>query len=272
MTDRIAVLPLIAEAWRGAAKALMPALPWLALLALAAGAYSLGLRSEFGLWLPLIGALATFAAGTELSRRVYAALGAGAKGSFLPLAHANLAVYVAFLFIGFFVGFFLLILPGILIEAAGQYTIDQDSPPALVQEAFLAMLGTPYGAAYLLVCALGTIFLLWAALRLTLFGAATAASGEAMVFRTWRWTRGSVLRLGAASLATHVSPFAFAVAANAGLHGVLPDSGPGHFIAGAAGILLLTPFFLAGHGLAAAALPRLKPADNMAVDEASASG
>jgi len=272
MTDRIGILPLIAEAWRGAARALMPVLPWLALLALAGGTYSLGLRSEFGLWLPLIGALATFGAGVELSRRVYASLGASRPGSLLPLAHANLAVYVAFLFIGFFVGFFLLILPGILIEAAGQYTIDSDSPPALVQEAFLAMLGTPYGAAYLLAAAAGGLFLLWAALRLTLFGAATAASGEAMVFRTWRWTRRHVLTLGAASLVTHVLPFAFAVAANAGLHTVLPDTGPGHFIAGAAGILLLTPFFLAGHGLAAAALPRLKPAENVAVDEANASG
>ena len=272
MTDQIAVIPLIADAWRGGAKSLVPALPWLGALALASGTYSLGLRSDFGLWLALLGALATFGAGVELSRRIYAVLGAGAKASLLPLAHANLAVYVAFLFIGFFVGFFLLILPGILIEAAGQYTIDADSPPALVQDAFLAMLGTSYGAMYLLVCALGTIFLLWAALRLTLFGAATAERGEAMVFRTWRWTRGAVLRLGAASLVTHVLPFAFAVAANAALLAILPDTGPGHFIAGAAGILLLTPFFLAGHGLAAAALPRLKPAENAAVDEAGSSG
>ncbi|MFN7056087.1 hypothetical protein [Hyphomonas sp.] len=271
MTRRIEILPVAAESWRRGLQAMGAVYPWLLLFALAGGIYAAGLYSDYGLWLPLAGAIASFAAGVELSRRIYAALGHGAAGAYMPLAHANLAVYVAFLFMGFFVGFFLLILPGILIEAAGQYAIDKDSPPEQVQEAFVAMLGTAYGAAYLAVAAVGAAFLGWSALRLTVFGAATAARGEAMVFRTWRWTRGNVLALGVVSSFTHVMPFLAGLAANFALQAALPDTLTGHFLAGMAGILLFAPFLLAGHGLAAAAFERLRPEESAPIDEADGS-
>jgi hypothetical protein len=260
MTTRLAIFPLISAAWGGAIRALVPAAPWIALFALAAGLYSFGLRSESGLWLPLGAAILAFLAGTELSRRLYQRMIPGAAAKFLPLAHANLAAYAAFLFIGFFVVFFLMILPGILINEAGQYQLNDESDPALVREAFVALLGTPYGAVFLVCCAVGAGLLGWIALRLTVYGAATSALGEAQVFRTWGQTKGQLRTLGPASLATHILPFALGVAINGALHRALPDTGLGHFIGGAAGVIVFAPFLLAGHAMAAAAWDTLKPA------------
>ncbi|MBY9066802.1 hypothetical protein K1X12_07810 [Hyphomonas sp. WL0036] len=259
MTRRLAVIPLISAAWAGAGRALKPAAPWLALFALAAGLYSFSLRSETGFWLPLGAAILAFLAGNELSRRTYAALIPGAPAKFLPLAHANLAIYLAFLFIGFFIGFFLLMLPGILIEEAGQYQLSDESDPALVREAFMAMLGTPYGAAFMLCCFAGAGVLGWIALRLTLYGAATVATGEAHVFRTWGLTKARLKTLAPAALVTHILPFAAGVGLNLALNNALPDTAGAHFAGGAIGILCFAPFLLAGHGMAAAAWAALKP-------------
>lgn len=265
MTDLPAPAPLtasglIAAGWKGAARAARPALPWLALFALVGGFYGAALALEGGLWAPLIAAILAFLAGIELSRRLYGALMPGAAARFLPLAHASLAVYAAFLFIGFFVVFFLMILPGILMQQAGQYQLDKDTDPAIAQEAFLAMLATPYGAVFILACLAGAALLGWFALRLTLYGAATAARGEAQVFRTWGLTRGHVRVLALASLATHLAPFLAGAAVNGALHRLLPETPLGLGIGAAAGILLMAPFLLAGHAMAAAAWAALKPA------------
>lgn len=176
------------------------------------------------------------------------------------LAHANMAVYGAFLFIGFFVVFFQMMLPGILMQEAGQYQLDKDTDPAIAQEAFLAMLATPFGAVFIACCLAGAGLLGWIALRLTLYGAATVATGKAHVFRTWGLTKGQLVPLGAASLATHILPFALGIAVNSALHQALPDTGLGHFIGGAAGVIVFAPFLLAGHAMAAAAWDTLKPA------------
>jgi hypothetical protein len=264
MTPRLAVFPLITAAWAGALAALKPAALWLILFAFAAGLYGAALRSDTGFWVPLGAAILAFLAGLGLSRRIYGALIPGARAPFLPLAHANLAVYGAFLFIGFFVVFFLMMLPGILMQEAGQYQLDKDTDPAIAQEAFLAMLATPFGAVFIVCCLAGASLLGWIALRLTLYGAATAATGQAHVFRTWGLTKGQLSPLGAASLATHILPFALGVAVNGALHRALPDTASGHFTSGAAGVIVFAPFLLAGHGLAAAAWEKLKPAETSA--------
>lgn len=261
MTPRLAIFPLMSAAWGGAARTLAAATPWLVLFALAGGLYSFSLRSESGLWFPLGAAILAFLAGTELSRRVYQHLIPGAAAKFLPLAHANLAAYAAFLFIGFFVVFFLMMLPGILINEAGQYQLNDESDPALVREAFVALLRTPYGAVFIACCAVGAGLLGWIALRLTLYGAATSAFGKAQVFRTWGRTRGHLKTLGLASVATHILPFVAGALLNGALHRALPDSGIGHFIGGAAGVIVFAPFLLAGHGMAAAAWENLKPVE-----------
>ncbi len=259
MTVRISALNLAKEGWRQGLGALAPNLRWLGLFALAGGFYSAALHLDGNLAAPLAMVIATFLAGVQFSRGVYRSLIGPRPGGFLQLAHANLAVYLAFVFIGFFIGFFLLILPGILIEAQGTYDLGKDAAPELVQKAFLEMLPTPFGVFYIFVALAGAGVISWFALRLILMGAATIDRGSAHVFRTFAWTRGHALKLGAAALATHAAPFAAAVAANMALRAAVPDTAIGHVIEGAAGILLFAPFLLAGHGMAAAAYRRLRP-------------
>ncbi len=52
---------------------------------------------------------------------------------------------------------------------------------------------------------------------------------------------------------------ALGVAINGALHRALPDTGLGHFIGGAAGVIVFAPFLLAGHAMAASAWDKLKP-------------
>ena len=247
------------EGWQQGLAALGPNLRWLGLFALTGGLYSASLRLDGNIAGPFAMAIATFGAGIQLSRGLYRSLIGPRPGGFLALSHANLAVYLAFLFFGFFIGFFLLILPGILIEAQGKYQLGADAAPELVQQAFLEMLPTPYGVFYLIVAAAGLAVLAYFALRLTLYGAATIDRGKAHVFQTFPWTKAHLKPLAAAALATHVAPFAAGLAANAALRTVLPDTAIGHAIEGAAGILLFAPFLLAGHGMAAAAYRRMRP-------------
>lgn len=254
-------LSLMAEGWRKGLAALRPAIFWLILLAMSAGLYASALRAEAGSWLPLVGAGLVFAVGVELSRRMYQALIPGAAAKYVPLAHANLAVYLAFLFIGFFVIFFLMLLPGILMSEAGQYQLDKNSDPALVREAFGAMMRTPYGVVFLLACLGGAWILGWFATGLTLYGAATAALGKAHVFRTWGWAKGHRKTLALASLGTHVLPFGICFWLNDLLHKALPQTDAGFAMGAAAGVFVFSPFLLAGHGMAVAAWERLKPAD-----------
>ncbi len=257
MNTRISARNLVKEGWQQGFGALGPNLRWLGLLALAGAFYSASLHLTGNIAAPLAMAILTFGAGIQLSRGLYRSLIGPRTGGFVVLAHANLAVYLAFLFIGFFIGFFLLILPGILIEAQGKQVLGSDAAPEAVQQAFMDLLPTPYGVVYLLVTAAGVGALCYFALRLTLYGAATIDQGKALVFQTYGWTRGHVVKLAAAALGTHVAPFAVAVGANAALRAALPDTAPGHLIEGAAGIVLFTPFLLAGHGMAAAAHRRL---------------
>jgi len=259
MSANISVRNLVKEGWQQGLSALGPNLRWLGLFALAGGFYSASLRLEGNLAAPLAMAILTFGAGIQLSRGLYRSLTGPRTGGFLALAHANLAVYLAFLFIGFFIGFFLMILPGILIEAQGEYELGADVAPELVQQAFMEMLPTPYGIVYLLVAAAGFAILAYFALRLTLYGVATIDRGKAHVFQTFPWTKRHLKALAAASLATHAAPFAAGIAANAALRSVLPDTMAGYVIEGAAGILLFAPFLMAGHGMAAAAYRRLRP-------------
>jgi hypothetical protein len=259
MDVKLPVVEIARESWRFASRAFIPTLPWLAGLMVSAGLYRLALGSAAGGSSIIAFALlaVVFAAGVAYSLHIYRAMLDRPAGKFLQLAHANLAAYTAFLFVGVFIGFFLAILPGILLEASGRTDLGADTPPVVVQAAFMDMLPTAYGAVFLIACAVGLWALCLMALRLLLIGAATVSLGETMVFRTWPWTKGHGLRLGLAAMVTHVAPFALAVAANAALHPVFATSSAGLFAGGALGSLLLVPFILAGHGLAVAVMPRL---------------
>jgi hypothetical protein len=261
MDEKLPVVEIVAESWRLAVRALVPGLPWLGLLMLFAGLYRLviGMAFDGAAIVALNLMAAVFFAGVALSLNLYRSMLGARTGKFLQLVHVNLAVYVAFVFVGVFIGFFLLILPGILLEASGRTDLGADTAPAVVQAAFMDMLPTAYGAVFLIACALGLWALCFLAVRLLLVGAATVSREETMVFRTWPWTKRHAFRLGLAALATHVAPFGLAVAINAALNPLLGTSAGGQFIGGALGILLLAPFILVGHGLAVTVLPRLMP-------------
>lgn len=271
MDEKLPVVEIVVEAWRHAARACVPSLPWLGVLMVLAGLYRLVLGMDVGgaaiIAVNLMAAV--FFAGVALSLNLYRSMLGARTGRFLQLVHANLAVYLAFLFIGVFIGFFLAILPGILLEASGRTDLGAQTAPAIVQAAFMDMLPTAYGAVFLVACALGLWALCFLAVRLLLVGAATVSRGETMVFRTWPWTKPHAFRLSLAALVTHVAPFGLAVVTNAALNPALGTSAVGHFIGGALGILLLAPFILAGHGLAVAVLPQLMPDPDEASEIAS---
>mgnify|MGYP003664348307 FL=1 len=277
MDVKLPVLEIAAEAWRLAARAFVPSLPWLGLLMVLAGLHRMAFGSgvSTGLYAAHALQLAVFIVGIAYSLHIYRAMLGRKAGRFLQLAHANLAAYTAFLFVGVFIGFFLAILPGILLEASGRTDLGAKTAPAVVQAAFMDMLPTAYGAVFLIACALGLWALCFLAVRLLLIGAATVSRGETMVFRTWPWTKGHGLRLGLAAMVTHVLPFALAVMIKAAISAkffalVNPYAGGIEtFTGGALDILLLAPFILAGHGLAVTVLPRLMPDPDEASEIAS---
>jgi hypothetical protein len=271
MDVKLPVAGMVAEAWGLALRAALPSLPWLAGLMVTAGLYRLALFLQAGAIINLMLLVIVFAAGVAFSLRVYRSMLGASSGTFLKLAHANLSIYMAFLFVGVFIAFFLAILPGILLEVSGRTDLDAKTDPAIVQAAFMDMLPTAYGAVFILACALGLWALCFFAIRLLLVGAATISRGETMVFRTWPWTKGHALRLSIAAMATHVGPFFAAIAINAALAPLLGTGHVGLFIGGPLGVFLLAPFLLAGHGLAVSALPRLAP-DAAELDEIATSG
>jgi hypothetical protein len=247
------------EAWAGLPGAVATNLRWIALFVVSAGFYSITLHEEGSIWAALGLAIIVFGAGIFLSLKLYRSLLGVSSGHFLQLAHANLAVYLLFVFAGFFVGFFLLILPGILIRASGLIDLERDTDPQLIQQAFGDMMATPYGAIYILVCGLGALVLGLVALRLSLFGAATVSTGKAQVFQSGGLTKGHVLPLAITSVATHILPFTAAIALNYALQPLLPVGPWGDFLRGAVGAILLIPFLVVGHGYASAAWRRLSP-------------
>ncbi|WP_146617210.1 hypothetical protein [Hyphomonas pacifica] len=261
MTRKLPVLDLVREAWVLAFQAVHPTLLIMLALLIAGGLYTfaVGPGSALGDAAPAIAALVVFVVGVEFSLVTYRTMLGTPHGDRLRLAHANLAVYVAFLFVGVFIGFFLLTLPGILLKASGRTDLDADTPPAVVQQALVDMLPSAYGAVLIVACLAGALALCYLAIRLLLIGSATISTRQTMVFRTWGWTKGHVISLWLAALATHVAPFAGAVLINWGLHGLWGQSGVGAFLSGFIGMLLLVPFLLAGHGLAVAVLRRLQP-------------
>lgn len=259
MTVRISALNLAKEGWRHGLGAARPVARWLALFALAGGFYSAALHMPGNLAAPLAMAILTFLAGVQLSRELYLRLTGPRRGSFLQLAHANLAVYFLFLILLVFLVPLLNLLLGILIRAKGTYDLGKAASPELVQQATLDLIPTAYGAVFLMLTVLTFGVMAWLALRLCLFGAATIDRGETHVFRAFSWTRGHVVKLALAALATHLSPFALGLAANMALRAALPDTAIGHIAEGAGGILLFAPFLLAGHGMAVAAYRRLRP-------------
>lgn len=260
MAEGYTVAGLISDAISHALKAAAPTVLMAAALLLAAGVY--GGALGHGAWISGAAWLAIFAAGVWYSLNVYRVMMETRRGTALSLAHANFAIYSAFLFIGVFVGLFLLVLPGILLEAAGYEDLGSETDPQMVLGALRQMLPTAYGVVLIIANLMGALCLSFFALRLICVGPATVNAGGAMVFRTWRWTEGHTLRLGAAAVVTHVMPFAGAVTINAALRPLFDLTNPVMTgISSMAGMALFLPFLLLGHGLAVTAHTHLAPVE-----------
>ena len=256
---------LIVQAWRLAGQAALPGLPWLALLALMGGFYKWALNTGAGgTMLTLAALVVLFLAGVQASLMIYRAMIPGAKGAFMALMHMNLAIYLAFFFIGFFIFFFVGIFGVVMLQLSGLIDFAAEGADQQIPSALAAVMSTPYGWALSIVFAAGLGGLAFLALRLLLTGAATVKTGQVMVFRTWQWTKGDVLRLGTASLATHVLPFLAGYAANLMIISMIGQGDVALFASGITGLALQAPFILSGHGLAVAALQAVHPAGDVA--------
>ncbi len=257
---RMTATGLIIDAFARAQRAVRPATLALLGFVFAAAAFATfapqltllpGVMLTLGLW----------AAGLYASATLYRhmlELPKPAPRVLLALAHANFSLYAVFGFVAILLGVFLTLLAGILLEAAG-YTFDGKSDPVAVRAAFSQMLGSAYGTVFALVALASVAALIFMALRLTLVGAATAQHGATYVFRSWDWTRGAAVKLGLASLVTHVVPFGFAAfAARLSEAGADADTVTRFFTHSLVALVIL-PFIVLGHGLGAAALQALQP-------------
>lgn len=106
-----------------------------------------------------------------------------------------------------------------------------------------------------------TLFgVLWFAVRMMLFGVATAARGTVHVFRTWAWTKGHAVPMAVGALVFAVAPVIVLGYASANVAGVLSLSNNAVLAAGLAAIFQVPAAWL-GHGFAATIYTRLAPSE-----------
>ncbi len=247
---------LVRAAYAAAPGAARAAAPWLMGLILAGGLYSVSLNTAAAA-LSLLAALAVFLTGIEASRAAYGHLLGKTDVRRWPLIHANSSVYGAYMFMVLFTLLPLALLQGVLIELKGTYDLGANASPDEIRAAITDLMGSAWGS-ILTLAALGALAVMCViALRILTYGAATADKGAAYIFRSAGWTRGRVVPLALASVATHVAPFALGVAANFGLVQLLPQTDLGLFLRGACGVALMVPFLMSGHAMAVAAYRRL---------------
>ncbi len=268
MAEPLQTRSLITEAWRGALAALAPNALWLVLFALLMGGWSASTADAGRIAITAVLAGLAFAAGVRLSLGVYRTLLATRSGTLLSLAHANLSVALGFGFIAFFILFFCGAFGVMMLHLSGLVDLAAEPDAATVSAAQAKLYGTPYGAALILVSVAGAAALAFVALRLLIFAPMTVDTSKAHVFRTWPLTKGRVLPLALAALATWGAPLVAGLIAVRLTGSLLPEAIAGHFGRGVLFVIFLTPFLLAGHGLAVAAYKRLKPEPEEAAAEA----
>lgn len=287
MSESLPPVPRLArETVSSARQLVLPTLPGLVLFAVAMGAQGWFNRIASGggaftlLWLCV--SLVTVFVGCFWSADMYRKLMPkdAPQSLFVDAGRlflANLAVYGLYFILGFLLTLFFSIFAGVLIGTAGYDPSSQASPEQVQQsiEALNSSGGAVLLYILLVVAAAGVI---WLGLRLFLFGAATVGEGRLTIFRSWRWTRGHVVRIGLlwallqflpwvvltvlASGLLHLAGvetvFSYATAGQAaGMSGALPDWGQ-PVLTGLA-TLILAPFYWLGHGLAVTLYSYLGP-------------
>ena len=259
MAEPIQTRSLIAEAWRSGLAALAPNALWLVLFALLMGGWNASTADAGRIAITAVLAGLAFAAGVRLSLGLYRSLLSTHSGTLLSLAHANLAVALGFGFIAFFILFFCGAFGVMMLHLSGLVDLAAEPDAATVSAAQARLYGTPYGAALILVALAGAAALAFVSLRLLIFAPITVAASKANVFRTWPLTKGRLLPLALAALATYAAPLVAGLIAARLVGAHLPETIAGYFGRGVLLVIFLTPFLLAGHGFAAATYHRLKP-------------
>jgi hypothetical protein len=192
------------------------------------------------------------------------------------LALANLAVYSLFLIIGFLIIVFLSVLAGILLGTSGYDPEALGDPTEIFQS--LSALSSSGGGVVLYVMLFGAAaMLIWLALRLTLFGISTVATNKVVIFRSWSWTKGHALRLFIISLVTLLAPFligqilftdlaeAYGFTTLFSPQSAINDEPNDNFnfrlLFSFTEILIMAPYILIGHGMAASIYRQIAPQD-----------
>lgn len=263
------VLETIRESYKFTGRNLLRALPYGLAFAVAMAALAVTATSAMspGVWMIAVTltALTAFAVGCILSAKLYGlALRTGpafpSREDVINLGFANGAVYAFFGIIAFFIGFFLVMLPGILVAQSGLLdpeTVETD--PEAVQVAFEAVMAGPAGIIVLLLALAGASILGFLGVRLVVFAIATFARGEIRVLSTWEWTTGSLRKIAAIAVATHVLPFilcalVFSLVSPAAQFGPI-----GHGVTWFVTTMAALPFLMTGHAMATRVYLKIAP-------------
>lgn len=173
---------------------------------------------------------------------------------YIRLLVAALLYGLALFLILFIVALALILMSVVLVVASG-YDPSATGPNSV--DGSIAALRAS-GAIWLLyaLLAAGAAAVWWLCLRLMLYGAATIARGKVLIFQTWPWTKGHVLRLGLISLIFIVLPtglyLGFAQMFGAPVPIFASDANHGSNAIGVAvaAALIQAVIFLVGHVLA----------------------
>ncbi len=260
MSSQSPVLATILDSYQFAARNLPRALPYGLAFAASFAWLAVAATSSMspGTWMIVVSlsALIAFAFGCILSAKLYGlALRTGpsfpSRDDVINLGFANGAVYGFFGIVVFFIGFFLVMLPGILVAQSGLLDAETvETDPDAVRSAFEVVMAGPAGILVLLVALAGAGILAFLSLRLVLFAIATFARGEIRVLSTWEWTTGSLRKIALISIATHVLPFLLCVLVFSAVSNTAGPGPVGQGVTWFVTMIAALPFLMTGHAMA----------------------
>lgn len=269
MSSQGPVRETILESYKFAGRNLRRALPYGLVFAVTVALLAVAATSAMQpiLWMILVGLTATiaFAMGCVLSAKLYGlALRTGpsfpSRDDVINLGFANGAVYIFFGIMVFFIGFFLVMLPGIFVAQSGALNRETaEADPEAVRSAFEVVMAGPAGVIVALVTLGGAAILAFLGLRLVLFAIATFARGEIRVLSTWDWTTGSLREIAMIAVATHVLPFLPCLIVFSALNTIAQFGPVGHGVIWFLTTVAALPFLMTGHAMAARVYLQVAP-------------
>lgn len=276
---------LMRDTLASARKVSVATLPALLLFCIAVGvqSYFNTLASQGGqlVFLWVLSGIVTIFIGCFWSADMYRKLlpEAGTRGVLadaLRLLVANLAVYGLYFLLLFLLTLFFSIFAGVLIGSAGYDPSDAPTSTEAVWQSMRALSSSGGAVVLYLLLLLAAAALVWLGLRLMLFGAATVAERNLVIFRSWSWTSGHAARIALLWAFLQLIPWlvltlvATGVMYTMGFESVFSPFTGGeqglsqaqHLMRALAvglGTLVTAPVYWLGHGLAVAIYQRLAP-------------